>query len=30
MDVRMRESHKEMLTHEDIEWADLVVAAGGK
>lgn len=25
----MRESHKEMLTHEDIEWADLVVAAGG-
>eukprot|EP00731_Ephydatia_muelleri_P017985 Em0011g25a len=25
----MRESHKETLTHEDIEWADLVVAAGG-
>ncbi|KAL5487399.1 hypothetical protein EMCRGX_G019993 [Ephydatia muelleri] len=29
VDVRMRESHKETLTHEDIEWADLVVAAGG-
>lgn len=28
-DVRVRESHRESLTPEDINWADLIVAAGG-